>query len=156
GDRLTKRTVRLASRRRPVEAVFFARRTHDLLRVYRLAILILECIRILVLRVPVSEHSLHRSELVTTDAPRENFLPSGRRVETPLAVALHDRNRERPIVLPYYEDCGLAALRHDSMLGVVGGEGFLPHSGILYRIAGADDLLPANTPHRDYAPDDAP
>src|SRR5262249_693010 len=110
----------------------------------------------LVLRVPVSEHSLHRSELVTTDAPRENFLPSGRRVETPLAVALYDRNRERPIVLPYHEDCGLAPLRHASILAVVGGEVFLPHIGILYRIAGGDELLRARTQYRDDRPGVAP
>src|SRR5262245_32998028 len=140
-DCLTERTVRLAARRRPVQAVLLAGRTDDLLCVNRLAIFVLEFIRVFVLRVPISEHGLQRSELVAADAACENLLPARGGVKAPLTVALYDRNRERPVVLPYHEGRRLSALGDDPMLGVVSGEIFLSDIGILHRIAGRDKFL---------------
>jgi hypothetical protein len=52
---------------------------------------------ILALRFDVSPADLDRVELVAADAPAEDLLPSGGRVEGPLAVLLDDRDRHRPV-----------------------------------------------------------
>src|SRR5262245_6751952 len=143
GDRFAERAVRLAARGRPVQAILLARRADDLLRIHRLAILVLEHVGVLVLRVPIGEGSLERPELVTADAAGRDLLAARGGVEAPLTVALGKRYRERPFVLADHENRRLAALRHDAMLGIVGGEEFLLDVLVLHRIAGGHELLRA-------------
>src|SRR6476620_1709631 len=91
GDRLTQRARWFVAARRPIEPVFLAGRADDPLRIDRLATLALVHVGIILLRVPVREPRLHGRELVAADA----------NIENPLAVALHHRNRERPVVWPH-------------------------------------------------------
>src|SRR5262245_64890714 len=107
-DGLTQRAWLLVSARRPIESVLLAGRTDNLLRIDGLAALALVHVGIILLRVPVREQRLHGRELVASDAPRQDFLTAGRDVENPLAVALHHRNRERPVVRANHQHGWLA------------------------------------------------
>src|SRR5262249_48311221 len=132
-DGLTERARLLISARRPIEPVLFAGRADNPLRKDRLAALALVHVGIFLLRVPEREQRFHDRELVASDAARQDFLAAGRNVENPLAVALHDRNRKRPVVRANDQYRRLAGFRNDAVPGVIGGEIVLPDGRILNR-----------------------
>src|SRR4029077_8471965 len=67
--------------------------------------------RVVVLRLDVAAADLDGVELVAADAAIENLLEARLRIERPLAAALYDRHRERPIVRADHEHGAVGILR---------------------------------------------
>jgi hypothetical protein len=59
---------------------------------------------ILALRIDDREARLDGVQFILPDAPVEDFLPALLGIEAPPISALHERDREGPVILPYVDN----------------------------------------------------
>src|SRR5215471_4048715 len=95
----------------PGQAVLLAGRADDPLcvLVYFVPLAFLE--GVVVLRLHITVTNLDRVQFIGANASVEKLLLAGFGVKKPLAVLLHDRHRERPVLVPNYEESAVAAFR---------------------------------------------
>src|SRR4029453_8038468 len=103
--------VPFAIRRLPRQAVLFARCADDALGVLvdLVALTLLE--RVFVLRVDVAAADRDRVQFGGPDASIQQLATAGFRIERPCRTALHDRNRERPVLVADEQKGGAPGFR---------------------------------------------
>ena len=135
----------------PVQAIFLSGCTDDLLCVDGNVGGSPVLCRVLILRFHEPAANLDRVQLVTPDPPRQDLLLALRRIEVPLAVALDNRNRHRPLVLARQQRlrCRAAVHRHQSDLLCGARRKGAPDRPVLHRITGGHNRLCRWTQNRD-------
>src|SRR6476661_703634 len=80
---------------------------------------------IIMLRFHVAAADLNRVQFVSADAAVDELLTAGLAIKKPLATALHDRHRERPVLVAHEQECAAPVFRIDGdalLLTGLGGE----------------------------------
>src|SRR5271167_209802 len=118
-DRLTHRASPTAIRVLPGQAIMLSRRAGEALRILIDSGIIVNLRGVFLLCLHVSPANLDGVQFVGSNAPAENLIVAGLGIEVPLAPYLHDRNRQRPTLIPNYQ-CSAGRVRrargHGSLL----------------------------------------
>src|SRR5262249_61286577 len=99
----------------------------------------LVCVRALgigILRNDYGEEELYRVQFILADAAEEDFLQAGFGIEAPAVAFLHQRHRERPILLADNQGGVVVVLGFDLMLGVIGFDELVALVSVVDCIAG--------------------
>src|SRR4030095_9727110 len=95
----------------PRQTIMFPRRADDSLGVLvHLGIIVL-FLGIFLLRFVETTANGNRVQFVGTDTPIQNFLTASLGIEVPLALALHDRDGKRKIIVTHRENSVVRILR---------------------------------------------
>ena len=105
-----ERAGRFVLRRRPIEAVLFAGCALELLGVIYHSAGGRVRAGILPLGGHISPANANGAEFVLADVAIDDFFLARRRVEMPLPVRLHQRNRHRPVVRAHFQRDFVVAL----------------------------------------------
>ena len=110
GKTWSQRTLLLAGRCLPVQAVPLPRRADETLRIFQHAVAVAVLRGVLGLCVVISKDCLHGRQFIATDAPYPHYLLSGDGVEVPALCVRHDWDRQRPPMRPHSQEAGLVVV----------------------------------------------
>ena len=144
----TKRAPGLSFGRFPVESVLLSFVADELLCVLLYAVVMLS--HVFGLGISHRIHHVDRCEFVVSNAPRQNLLLTGHRIEVPLPSAvLFERNWEWVVVRPHHENLAAIGLFAPAIHGLICLCEVFDRLLVLRRIAGEDKVRRIRTEDRE-------
>src|ERR1700723_3503143 len=140
------RARRLIALRRPIQPVVFSCVAYKLRGIFVVTVFG----EIFFLRGDHFLANAYRRKFVFADPPEQNFLSPGLRIEIPLARAIDERNRRRPVFRADVPRGGAVGFFHQPVHHLKFLDKILARSRVFLGIAGLNDRFPVRPQHLEH------